>query len=464
MGNCSLTTLADHAIMAVGSAVAQLTNLVVTANLTGLLAAESSSVYVLNSSMPDPTVLGLATVKVGWHIRVQVQNASNQPAPGAQVNVSDASGTQHLVEVTDSSGSTRLLPVVEKVLNSTGVATAFGPFSVTGWSSTGGRAHLSVNVTRYTAVGIRLDPQAPATTVELKGDLRPSGWYWGEVEVTLRAADDRAEGVLLHYRTGAGPWQVERGMGLSASLVWNLGTEGVTAIEFFAEDGAGNVGSTGSTAIKIDSNAPRVTVTPLPQTLLVPEIDLEWSGEDGNGSGVDYYSVNVSFNGRFIPGLENARVTSWHVDASDGTYVFRVSAVDRAGRTLQNPQTVTVTVALNGALRFSPLDAAGNGVGNVSVWVDGRKVAENVSGTVELNDLLAGQVTVVVEAPGFVNLVLNATVKAHDTTDLGNVTLQRVEGPAPATDLTLGFVVLALLLLVTTAYGVRMRLKWRKRK
>ena len=79
-----------------------------------------------------------------------------------------------------------------------------------------------------------------------------NGWYLGTVEVTLTASDP--DGInYTKYRVGNTAWQTYTGP-------FNVSGEGVNVIEFYSEDNEGNIEDTKSTTVKIDTEAPTVSL------------------------------------------------------------------------------------------------------------------------------------------------------------------------------------------------------------
>ncbi len=97
----------------------------------------------------------------------------------------------------------------------------------------------------------RLDLGDPTCSAETSGTLGLNGIYVSEVQVTI-AAQDQVSGVAaIRLRMNSGAWTVADG-GVAVTA------QGLTVIEFYAVDRAGNAGPVGSVSMDIDTEAPSV--------------------------------------------------------------------------------------------------------------------------------------------------------------------------------------------------------------
>jgi len=112
-------------------------------------------------------------------------------------------------------------------------------------ASNGGNGYL-VFATNYKD---RLPPQTQAIVNTTVG---PTGWYHSKVSVTLRGNDDWSGLQSSSYRLDGGAWQVYTGP-------ISIGGDGRHLLQYFSTDRAGNVESTKSLAVLIDSRPPLLT-------------------------------------------------------------------------------------------------------------------------------------------------------------------------------------------------------------
>ncbi|HEX9244831.1 MAG TPA: hypothetical protein VGA35_01600, partial [bacterium] len=97
--------------------------------------------------------------------------------------------------------------------------------------------------------GIVQDTLAPASTAALSGSSGVGNWYVSSVGVTVSATDSQSGVATIQVRTDGGAWQ------LYTSPVTVAG-DGTHAVDYYATDVAGNVESTHSVSVKIDTVSP----------------------------------------------------------------------------------------------------------------------------------------------------------------------------------------------------------------
>jgi hypothetical protein len=463
LGNGSLRTLADYAVVLTGDAQAALVNLTLTGNVSGLLATDNSTALLLNSTGKAPTVLALALVRIGWFLRVLVQDSAGYPAPSTTVLVANNTNATFANASTGSGGATPLIPVIERAVRSAGRIEWFGPQAVDAHHPALGRARASLNITRYTALGLKLDNLTPTTVALAEGPRGQAGWFVGPPTVTFVATDDRAAGVSLFFRLGGGAWTQVQTDHSTASGSLRVDSEGRAQVEYYAVDEAGNAEAPATLEVPVDLTPPTAAFGALDPILFASPVALVWSGADGVGSGVVSFDVDYSLQGQAFRGWQSATTNRTGLfEAAEGSYQFRVVAHDAAGHT-SAPAFVSARTALYGALRLRVVDAAGAPVPSVTVTVEAQNLTKGGSGAIEVAGLLPGPVRLRVTAPGFEPLVINANVTAGAVGDLQDVTLIRSTASG-GFDLTAAYLVLAALVAVTAAYYLLVRRRWEHRR
>ncbi len=104
-----------------------------------------------------------------------------------------------------------------------------------------------------------------------------------------------------------------------------------------AVDSVGNIGTWSDVfSFSIDSTPPTTPqlISPDEGALLnITHISLSWSTASDDGSGVDHYEIQISTSPDFahIVVQESTQTNSYETDLSDGTYYWRVRAVDSVG-------------------------------------------------------------------------------------------------------------------------------------
>jgi len=165
-----------------------------------------------------------------------------------------------------------------------------------------------------------------------------NGWYLGTVEVTLTASDP--DGInYTKYRVGNTAWQTYTGP-------FNVSTDGINVVEFYSVDNEGNVEDTKSTTVKIDTEAPAVSLLrpqfgylylfdrqliPLSggRTVSFGRLTVVASALD-DASGIGNVTFYVNDEAQNID-LQSPYQWVWSSDI--GTRALHVVAADRAGHT-----------------------------------------------------------------------------------------------------------------------------------
>jgi hypothetical protein len=158
-----------------------------------------------------------------------------------------------------------------------------------------------------------------------------------------------------------------------------------------ATDNVGNVQPTPTAAqatTTVDATPPTSLVAVLP-SFSPGSFTLNWSGSDGNGSGIADYNVYVSDNGgAFTPLLTNTKQTSMTFAGVNGhTYGFYSVATDNVGNIQPTPSSAQSRTTIDTApptssvqalpslspatftLNWSGSDGSGSGIANYSVYV-----------------------------------------------------------------------------------------------
>ncbi len=190
------------------------------------------------------------------------------------------------------------------------------------------------NTTNATVSGIKIDRTAPSTSASVPAALE-SGWYAGDVLVTLNTGSDLSGIDKTYYQVGDGEPQLY-------SEPFKFGTKGISTITFWSVDVAGNVedkNSAGHTiTLKIDGTAP-VTAISLPanfdNTWVASVAPVAFSvKEEESGVKGTYYRINDGEEQLYDP-------TKPLMIETPGSYVIKYWSVDRVGN-VEAERTYTV--------------------------------------------------------------------------------------------------------------------------
>lgn len=441
-----------------GTARGSFIALVVSPAVARVYAAEASYAYLLNSTFAPPFVADAARVDIAWNLSVVARRESGAPVVGATVWVVSAFDEVAASDVTGTAGSTATFTLMTRSVFGAGDFLAFSPHAFNASLPGGGGARLLVDVDRYMVVDLTVDGTPPVTNLTLEGVAGAGGWFVGPVTARLRAADAGGYGVTLFWRLSSGPWRNGTSPGNFTEDVVAVDAEGSTALQYYAVDGVDNREAVRTALVKIDLNAPTASFGNLPANVTGGEFRIFWYATDTAGSDCCTYSTERAYGDEpFEPWGNGSAAGGLFTPSAEGTYRFRLTAFDGAGRA-SRPVTGTLAAYLNGTLRIAVTDHSGAPLAAATIVVEGTNVSLVGAGPFDIR-LAPGTYQLTVRAPGFVPRTIEATVVAHNLTDLGVLDLARV--PETVTnDADQG--PLGLVLLLVAVGAVLAFLSWRK--
>ena len=194
------------------------------------------------------------------------------------------------------------------------------------------------------------DTLAPTCTAQVAGTPGLAGWYVSPVLVTLTAQDEPGGSGLktVAYTSDGTSW-------LTYAGPITVSAEGITQLGYFAEDAAGNRSDTQWIELKVDTQAPVLSLTPSvtelwPPTGKLVEVAVNASGVD-SASGltnlhlevVDEYGIvepemDITANPAIVP-LVASRAEG---DLNGRVYTLVLTGTDAAGNRAAVQATVTV--------------------------------------------------------------------------------------------------------------------------
>jgi len=140
-------------------------------------------------------------------------------------------------------------------------------------------------------------------------------------------------------------------------------TEGTHTVEVRAYDEGGNSASD-SITITVDTTAPSVTITSPTDgsTVSTSDVTVEWTGDDGSGTGIEHYEVRC-YNTTWDSGWINVgKSTSYtFTGLADGDYTVEVVAYDYAGNAGSDSVSFTVSTQQQGVSIESPTEDPSTG-------------------------------------------------------------------------------------------------------
>ena len=185
---------------------------------------------------------------------------------------------------------------------------------------------------------IRIDTTPPTSSITCNDISCSTGWYRATVKVTIASTDGGSGVAAIRYTTnGLDPTTT------SPLYTVPFSVSQTTTVKYRAWDNLGNIESTKSQTIRLDSLAPTVAITsPTAGSTVTGNVKIDASATDG-GSGV----ASVKF---YVDGQLDATVTAlpyrdnWNSKKfSKGQHTLTAVAVDAAGNAATSA-AVTVTV------------------------------------------------------------------------------------------------------------------------
>jgi hypothetical protein len=180
-----------------------------------------------------------------------------------------------------------------------------------------------------------VDDGKPSTSAQLSGTIGENGWYVCEVEIVLEADDEWSDIDCTQFRIDESDWQ-------SYSAPFEISDDGIHTLEYFSEDGAGNIEDIQSAQVKIDCTAPLLDITTENGTVFdtdVVNITLTCSDPC---SGVDCVEYCLDGGAYKVCDSETCIQLS---DLSDGTHQLSVRILDQAGNEAVQELTFEASIA-----------------------------------------------------------------------------------------------------------------------
>jgi len=163
-------------------------------------------------------------------------------------------------------------------------------------------------IARGWSVSIILDPTAPTTSAQLTPTANAGGWTNADTTVILTVTDTGGAGVQKITYSAFGAVSFASTTILATTVPISITVEGVTTLNYFATDRAGNVEATPSLVVRLDKTLPSATA---PRARLLAgrqlststmPVTLQWSGADGL-SGLSRFQLQESVGGGAFAGV-----------------------------------------------------------------------------------------------------------------------------------------------------------------
>ncbi|NIN65340.1 MAG: PKD domain-containing protein, partial [Anaerolineae bacterium] len=188
-------------------------------------------------------------------------------------------------------------------------------------------------LTDTTTRQVVVDNTPPVTTAVQSGTAGQAGWFISPVVVTLTAVDDLSGVASIAYRIDGGAWQ-DYASPFTVS-------DGEHTLEYRATDAAGNEEAVNSTALKVDTGKPTITIVAPGADTFLDSITVSVSGTASDELSLE--RVELSTDG-----------TSWVLATGTSSWSSTLTLVEgpntiyaRATDTAGNSETVSISVTVD---------------------------------------------------------------------------------------------------------------------
>ena len=190
------------------------------------------------------------------------------------------------------------------------------------------------------SVSIDIDLTLPNTLSNVTGTLGANGWHTSAVNVLLLPSDP-APGSGINYTM----YRIDTGSWTTYATPFDVSTDGSHLVEFYSVDNASNVGSTNSTAFKIDATPPSGTIDIQSGADYAnrTDVNLTVQASDAN-SGVEQFRLSndgVTW-GSWESWQNLSDSLSWNLPISDGLKTVFLQITDNASNVATLNDTITL--------------------------------------------------------------------------------------------------------------------------
>ncbi|CAJ35970.1 OmpL47-type beta-barrel domain-containing protein [Methanocella arvoryzae] len=212
---------------------------------------------------------------------------------------------------------------------------------------------LLVSLMPATLAADKADNKAPTSWV-VDEDEYGNNWHDSTVSIHIKAKDDKNVDYIMYSINGA-PYIKKKG----DSATFDISSEGINILKYYAVDKAGNVESTNTLQVRIDRSAPITTAsssgTGGVDGWFRSDVVITLTANDGAGSGVDYIRYKKS-DGSWKK--VNGNTASFSV-TGQGVHTIKYYSVDNVGRE-EEEKTLTVKIDTGKpTISVSPKPSAG---------------------------------------------------------------------------------------------------------
>lgn len=238
------------------------------------------------------------------------------------------------------------------------------------------RSYDGVNYSDVAQRTVTVDNVNVSLAVTLDGPLGQQNWYTGNVSVTITAVENASYLDYINYSINGGPWYTYDG-------VFNLTTDGIHVISYYAVDTSGAQGETDTRQVKIDATPPTIECHLDPETpggrngwYVGPvEITLDAADTPSGVNQTEYWDVSsgiwTDYTGLFQL-------------SDEGNHTFMFRATDVAGHTTTGTRQIKIDHTAPAVQVLTPTVEYVKGTVIVT-WNATDQVDGNLSGAINIS-------------------------------------------------------------------------------
>jgi hypothetical protein len=190
-------------------------------------------------------------------------------------------------------------------------------------------------------VQINIDTNAPISQAIVEGNITPSGWYKGNVNIFINSTDNVSGISNTYYSINNGSWIIYHGF-------FTISNSGTYTIRYYAENMAGNKENVKTLVINIEANPATITaITPAYNSVNTNSVNITSMVFDRSGIKAVYIKIDngpwLAMNYTAYNNTGGVAYYIWHTNSGDnGIHIIQIKVIDNVGYSYIKEFTLTV--------------------------------------------------------------------------------------------------------------------------
>ncbi|MGC8580804.1 MAG: OmpL47-type beta-barrel domain-containing protein [Thermoplasmata archaeon] len=191
------------------------------------------------------------------------------------------------------------------------------------------------------SVQIKIDFNAPISQAIVEGNVTPSGWYKGNVNIFINSTDNVSGISNTYYSINNGSWVIYHGY-------FTISNSGTYTIRYYAENMAGNKETVKTLVISIEANpATILAITPAYNSVNTNSVNITSTVFDRSGIKAVYIKIDngpwFAMNYTAYNNTGGVAYYIWHTNSGDnGIHIIQIKVIDNVGYSYTKEFTLTV--------------------------------------------------------------------------------------------------------------------------